>query len=319
MAEIFDEVPQVPMQGKGKDGKEGKDGKGGYSPWTGAGRAIAAKARSAWRSVASPPGLGLPSAGSTAGAATVGGAARGSRAPHGAAPAAQHGAQHGVSSTAVPPGFLPPQVSSCASAPHASFSSKKLSSLRWHAVWCHERCHKTDAATLRAQLQLVISRYNGELICQKTAGKFKLWLDQERGKGATEESFYILLSDWRQLKPCMDILQEGVEQPAAVILLCEQAKGVAKAQLWNDSRPPTPFPLFFLQLQEDQWVVELEEIISSIGRSPPAVHPQSTTTGLAQAWNLPRGSSVYDGHAGPAGPVPSAFYDAPLSPTRFSL
>lgn len=84
------------------------------------GRAIAAKARSAWRSVASPPGLGLPSAGSTAGAATVGGAARGSRAPHGAAPAAQHGAQHGVSSTAVPPGFLPPQVSSCASAPHVS-------------------------------------------------------------------------------------------------------------------------------------------------------------------------------------------------------
>eukprot|EP00434_Breviolum_minutum_P044238 symbB.v1.2.039493.t1/scaffold6603.1/size28196/2 len=192
MAEIFDEVPQVPMQGKGKDGKEGKDGKGGYSPWTGAGRAIAAKARSAWRSVASvPPGLGLPSAGNTAGAA-------------------QHGAQHGVP-TAVPPGFLPPQVSSCASAPHASFSSKKLSSLRWHAVWCHERCHKTDAATLRAQLQLVISRYNGELICQKTAGKFKLWLDQERdegGKGATEESFYILLSDWRQLKPCMDILQD---------------------------------------------------------------------------------------------------------------
>ena len=65
------------------------------------GRAIAAKARSAWRSVASvPPGLGLPSAGNTAGAA-------------------QHGAQHGVP-TAVPPGFLPPQVSSCASAPHVS-------------------------------------------------------------------------------------------------------------------------------------------------------------------------------------------------------
>ena len=45
------------------------------------------------------------------------------------------------------------------------FCLRKLSSLRWHAVWCHERCHKTDAATLRAQLQLVISRYNGELIC----------------------------------------------------------------------------------------------------------------------------------------------------------
>jgi len=304
MAEIFDEGVQ--MQGKGKDVQgKGKDGKGGYIPWTDAGRAIAAKARSAWRSVASvPPGLGLPTVTNTGGAAPV---------PN--VPAAV---------PAMPPGFLCPAAPSPqpASAPHANFSSKKLSSLRWHAVWCHERCHKTDAATLRAQLQLVISRYNGELICQKTAGKFKLWLDQERdegGKGTTEESFYILLSDWRQLKPCMDILQEGGEQPAAVILLCEQAKGVAKAQLWNDSRPPTPFPLHFLHLQEDQWVVELEEIISSIGRSPPAVHPQSTTTGLAQAWNLPRGSSVYDGHAGPAAPVPSAFYDAPLSPTRFSL
>lgn len=29
-----------------------------------------------------------------------------------------------------------------------------------------------------------------------------------------------------------------------------------------------------LKSSEDQWVVELEEIISSIGRSPPAVHPQ---------------------------------------------
>ncbi|CAL1138659.1 unnamed protein product [Cladocopium goreaui] len=64
--------------------------------------------------------------------------------------------------------------------------------------------------------------YHGES-SQKTAGKFKLWLDDHSGKpdapsgrgtpgsaiSGNQCGFYVLLSDWRQLKPCMDILAEA--------------------------------------------------------------------------------------------------------------
>lgn len=195
----------------------------------------------------------------------------------------------------------------------ASASAVGTRGTAFQAVWCHERCHKHDAAMLRAQLQLIMSRFEGELICQKTAGKFKLWLDDHSGKpdapsgrgtpgsaiSGNQCGFYVLLSDWRQLKPCMDILaEEETQQPAAVILLCEQ-KGFAKAQLWNDSRPSTSFPLYFLQIQEDRWVAELEQIISHMKQ--PAL-PQPPWTGTMAMVGTP-------------------FYDAvrePLS-TRFSL
>eukprot|EP00435_Cladocopium_sp_Y103_P052592 s551_g16.t1 len=262
---------------------QAKGAKGGY-PWGSAGLSIAAKAMgSVWRSVAVPKAA--------------------APAPAPASFAMDTRAAMWVNSAGV-----------AKSAPASAAVGRGASSTAFHAVWCHERCHKHDAATLRAQLQLIMSRFEGELICQKTAGKFKLWLDDHSGKpdapsgrgtpssapgSGNQCGFYVLLSDWRQLKPCMDILaEEDAKQPAAVILLCEQ-KGFAKAQLWNDSRPSTSFPLYFLQIQEDRWVAELEQIISRV-KQPALLQPPWTDT-MAM--------------------VGTPFYDAvrePLS-TRFSL
>lgn len=260
---------------------QAKGAKGGY-PWGSAGLSMAAKAMgSVWRSVAVP------------------------KDPMAPAPA--------PASFAMDAAIRVNSASVAKSAP-AGASAAGTRGTAFHAVWCHERCHKHDAAMLRAQLQLIMSRFEGELICQKTAGKFKLWLDDHSvkpdapsgratpGSGSAGSGnqcgFYVLLSDWRQLKPCMDILaEEEAKQPAAVILLCEQ-KGFAKAQLWNESRPSTSFPLYFLQIQEDRWVAELEQIISHV-KQP-----------LLQApWT------------GSMAMVGTPFYDAvrePLS-TRFSL
>ncbi|CAK9087696.1 Uncharacterized protein SCF082_LOCUS41445 [Durusdinium trenchii] len=161
---------------------------------------------------------------------------------------------------------------------------------RWRAVWCHERCHKADAATLRAQLQVSISRFQGELVSQKTASKFKLWLEDDSSAGVVPEEkgegggFYVLLSDWRQLKPCLEILEEeGAAQPAAVILLCAN---VAKAQIWNKSRPPASFPLHMLQLDEEEaWVSQLEKIIGRLiaPSAPSDSAPVATST--SPAWD----------------------------------
>jgi len=129
---------------------------------------------------------------------------------------------------------------------------------RWYAVWCHERSHKSDTSPLRSQLQSVLGRHNAELVCQKTSCKFKLWLEGE------QDGFYLLISDWRQLKPCMDIFAEAdVPRPAAVILLCEQAKIYSKATAWNDSRPKMPFPVYMLKTEEENWQDQLDEICRS--------------------------------------------------------
>eukprot|EP00913_Durusdinium_trenchii_P033501 g31364.t1 len=99
---------------------------------------------------------------------------------------------------------------------------------------------KADAATLRAQLQVSISRFQGELVSQKTASKFKLWLEDDSSAGVVPEEkgeghcvlrrcrkaamfrkkrgggFYVLLSDWRQLKPCLEILEEAARRITAM-------------------------------------------------------------------------------------------------------
>lgn len=142
-------------------------------------------------------------------------------------------------------------------AAEAASSSRKPRRRTQHAfqvLWCHERCHKQDAATLRAQLQLCSSQFGAELVCEKTSLKFQAWL-QSRSK-ESKDMGYVLVSDWRQLKPCLECLED---LPAAVVVLCDQPKTEEKAKLWNATRAFTTFPVYILQLQSD-WTHELSEI-----------------------------------------------------------
>ncbi|CAJ1326840.1 unnamed protein product [Effrenium voratum] len=127
----------------------------------------------------------------------------------------------------------------------------------WHAVWCHERSHKTDASATRAQLQAVIARCGGELVCHKTAVKLRNWLDDNT------TGRFLLVSDWRQLKPCLDHFAVTQPLPQAVILLCETAKICAKAHQWNEGRAATPFPLYIMML-EDDWTSRLSYVCETI-------------------------------------------------------
>ena len=165
-------------------------------------------------------------------------------------------------------------------APHASQVEQQSfaarDSKRWHAVWCHERCYKSDASPVRSVLTYVLGRHNAELVCQKTACKFKLWLEGE------QDGFYLLISDWRQLKPCMDIFaEESVPQPGAVIILCEQAKVYSKAQSWNQARPEGPFPVYVLKTEDAGWQDQLEAICLQYWEAPGSSGKQSAASGEA--------------------------------------
>mmetsp|Transcript_39518 Transcript_39518/g.91356 ORF Transcript_39518/g.91356 Transcript_39518/m.91356 type:complete len:296 (+) Transcript_39518:110-997(+) len=123
------------------------------------------------------------------------------------------------------------------------------------AVWCHERSHKSDAAQTRERLQTVLARHDLELVCQKTSCKFKAWQDD------VKTSLCMLVTDWRQLKPCMDIFEEEPRrQPDVVVLLCEQNKIFLKACAWNESRSAAPFPVHVLTTEDANWTHKLEQV-----------------------------------------------------------
>jgi len=73
------------------------------------------------------------------------------------------------------------------------------------------------------------ARYAGGcLFCLRKAGDFEKWL------AATQHSDYVLLTNWREVKPCIAALTErdATQQPFRIILQCDSPKELNKAHAW---------------------------------------------------------------------------------------
>eukprot|EP00931_Biecheleriopsis_adriatica_P099261 TRINITY_DN7365_c0_g2_i1.p1 TRINITY_DN7365_c0_g2~~TRINITY_DN7365_c0_g2_i1.p1 ORF type:complete len:282 (-),score=19.47 TRINITY_DN7365_c0_g2_i1:218-1000(-) len=114
-------------------------------------------------------------------------------------------------------------------------SLSKSQSRHWYLVWCHERCHKPDAAKLRDMLLKVAAEGGGSIVLHKKSNKLLEWLARHG------ESRYVLLSDWREAKPCLEGLgcSEGVVkgQPLAFCVYCESMKTYERALEWAQGIP----------------------------------------------------------------------------------
>eukprot|EP00448_Togula_jolla_P039255 CAMPEP_0170625878 /NCGR_PEP_ID=MMETSP0224-20130122/31022_1 /TAXON_ID=285029 /ORGANISM="Togula jolla, Strain CCCM 725" /LENGTH=417 /DNA_ID=CAMNT_0010952539 /DNA_START=19 /DNA_END=1272 /DNA_ORIENTATION=+ len=105
----------------------------------------------------------------------------------------------------------------------------------WRLVWCHERCHKEDCDAQRQMLAKHAEALGGTLVCLKKASKFHLW--QRR----TARPPYILLTDWREVKPCRDYLS-GMPRsslPSLTVVLCEVQRHFERASEWASSLDPS--------------------------------------------------------------------------------
>jgi len=122
--------------------------------------------------------------------------------------------------------------------------------LRWRVVWCHERCHKRESEDLRRELGEACRAVGASLVCLKKAGKFADWLHGGQRNGSRKPTPYVLVSDWREAKPCMDFLARDhpSSRPLLTVLLCDERRHFERASTWAHSLPPRPDPV---QVQQD--------------------------------------------------------------------
>lgn len=99
---------------------------------------------------------------------------------------------------------------------------------RWQMLWCHERCHKAEMRWVSEQMHQMVAALGGLLQCFKKAQQFENWLAR------SPKTDYVLLTDWREAKPCTDCLAERpCMLPSMLIVLCGSMRQVARAKQWQ--------------------------------------------------------------------------------------
>jgi len=98
-------------------------------------------------------------------------------------------------------------------------------------VWCSERCYKQDHEGTRKGLANATHEAGGAFLSLKKAAKFSAWLSHHQ-----QRLPYVLIADWREAKPCMDILdgtdEEVSDRPALIVVYAESPKIFERATLW---------------------------------------------------------------------------------------
>lgn len=103
--------------------------------------------------------------------------------------------------------------------------------MEWDLVWCCKYCHKDEAHALRMKIGNIVEKVGGKLICLKKAAR----LQQRR---AYPGRVSVLLTDWREAKPCMEhLLSSQVEFPQLIVVYTASEKQFKVATLWASTLP----------------------------------------------------------------------------------
>jgi len=97
-------------------------------------------------------------------------------------------------------------------------------------VWCHEHCHKSHNDARKKALADLCFEHEASLVCHKKAAKFGVWLS------CTVQPDYILITDWREAKPCIDIISTGLRF-TQMIVYCDTDSTLRKASEWVNRLP----------------------------------------------------------------------------------
>lgn len=102
--------------------------------------------------------------------------------------------------------------------------------LEFYVVWCHEHCHKSHNEAQKMRLNDLCCEHGASLVCHKKAAKFGAWLS------SNEHPNYVLITDWREAKPCIDITSTGCRF-AQMIVYCDTEVTFRKASEWAKRLP----------------------------------------------------------------------------------
>jgi len=119
----------------------------------------------------------------------------------------------------------------------------KQSAKTQRVVWCHEHCHKSHNDVWRQTLWRTCREHEASLVCHKKAAKFEAWLS------CAKQPDYILVTDWREAKPCMEVILKGFRY-AEMIVYCDTENMFRKASEWARSLPPEAGPVYVVNGME---------------------------------------------------------------------
>lgn len=150
----------------------------------------------------------------------------------------------------------------------------------WHLYWCHEHCHKPDNLSRRQALTRCAQEAGGFLKCFKFPNQFSDWT------AAGPPPPYVLLTNWRKAKPCLeklDCLSER-HRPALTVILCggDEDKTYENALKWAAGKKHSE-PVFVcrnLDLASPKSLLEaihsqLVRLLSGSGSTAPELQPES--------------------------------------------
>mmetsp|Transcript_39861 Transcript_39861/g.70103 ORF Transcript_39861/g.70103 Transcript_39861/m.70103 type:complete len:330 (-) Transcript_39861:25-1014(-) len=155
-------------------------------------------------------------------------------------------------------------------------------------VWCHEHCHKAHNDARRRDLWRLCHEHGSSIVCVKKAAKLAA------SSVSSTQAGCILITDWREAKPCMDIdfTQKG-SKLLLMIVFCENEQVFSKASKWAANLPLTDVRICPARSFDE--VAEL--LVDSLQR--PGAHPSeprlpATRTGKPSASATPSTQSCAD-------------------------
>jgi hypothetical protein len=109
---------------------------------------------------------------------------------------------------------------------------------RWYLLWVHERCQKPESATFCAALQREVHAKGGRICFMKKAQKFAQWLHPS----VPDACPYVLLTDWREVKPCFEAVSADptLQSPVATIVLVPDGRSALRANAWCKEQREMP-------------------------------------------------------------------------------
>lgn len=130
---------------------------------------------------------------------------------------------------------------------------------QWHLVWCNEQCHKHALESLHQEIFEIVDRENGVLVRLKKAAGVGRWLSR------APRPDFALLTDWREAKPCMQILDENDDfrRPRMTLVYVHGDKQFKQASRWAAKLPFfSESPVYIIHYSTD--VLEFAKSISLI-------------------------------------------------------
>jgi len=135
----------------------------------------------------------------------------------------------------------------------------------WNIVWCSERCYKAENDERRKRLAELAQSAGASLVLLKKSQKFAYWLAK------AQRPPYILLTDWREAKPSLQVTaQEPVHnQPVFTLVLCdEDQKAYERAAQWKEDLPPRADPVHVIR---EGGVAVLGQFLDNLGERSPSI------------------------------------------------